>query len=87
MSGRESPALRSSAKSLRMTTSQGLVARHIRRAPIFEIERSCFIYAIEEHERVGAVRVEPCLLGSKRDCLVGSFECDVELTGQDEIVS
>jgi hypothetical protein len=65
----------------------GLVARHIRLAPIFEIERSRFIYAIEEHERVGADRVEPCLLGSKRDCLVGSFECDVELTGQDEIVS
>jgi hypothetical protein len=29
----------------------GLVARHIRRAPIFEIERSRFIYAIEDRRK------------------------------------
>jgi hypothetical protein len=49
--------------------------------------RPCFIYTVKEHERVGAIRVDPQLVGSEGDSLVGSFKCAGEFATEDVVVS
>ena len=64
-----------------------LLALKVLGAAILKIKRPCLVHATEEHERTGAVRVEPDLIGRKPDGLIGHFECLGKITEQDKPVS
>ena len=53
---------------------------------IFQVESPRFVRAVEEHEGVGAVRVEPNHVGSQGDGFVGGFQRFDEIAGQDKVV-
>jgi len=61
-----------------------LVALHFLRAAVAQIERPRLVQAAEKHERVGAVRADPYLLGRKRDGLVGGIERLAEVARENE---
>ena len=50
------------------------------------IERPGFIGAVEKHERVGAIRIEPYLIRRKRNGLIDDFQSPRKIARQDEPV-